>query len=76
MSIEVALAFIALDRAMRDVELVAGYLEVARRELGLRQVQEAATALLKDPSLPAGPGCFSSGRDSREAGGLFLLRQK
>jgi DNA polymerase-3 subunit epsilon len=42
------LAFIALDRVMGDVELVAGYLEVARRELGLRQVQEAAAALLKD----------------------------
>ncbi|ABB75297.1 exonuclease domain-containing protein [Nitrosospira multiformis] len=41
-------------RAMGDVELVAAYLEMARRELGAREVQEAAAILLKDPSLPAG----------------------
>ena len=39
---------------MGDVELVAAYLEMARRELGTQQVFEAASALLKDPSLPAG----------------------
>jgi DNA polymerase-3 subunit epsilon len=41
-------------RAMGDVELLAAYLEMARRELGARQMQEAAAVLLKDPSLPAG----------------------
>ena len=40
-------------RAMGDVELVVAYLEVARRELGSRQLLDAAGALLKDPSLPA-----------------------
>jgi DNA polymerase-3 subunit epsilon len=44
----------ARHRAMGDVELVAAYLEMARRELGAREVQEAAAVLLKDPSLPAG----------------------
>jgi DNA polymerase III subunit epsilon len=42
-----------LHRAMGDVELVVAYLEVARRELGSRQLLDAASALLKDPSLPA-----------------------
>lgn len=40
-------------RAMGDVEMVVAYLDVARRELGSRQLLDAASALLKDPSLPA-----------------------
>ena len=44
----------ARHRAMGDVELVVAYLEMARRELGSRQVQETAAVLLKDQSVPAG----------------------
>ncbi len=40
-------------RAMGDVELVAAYLDLARRELGSRQLAEAAGVLLKQPSLPS-----------------------
>lgn len=42
----------ARHRAMGDVERVAAYLDLARRELGPGRLAEAAGALLKEPSLP------------------------
>jgi DNA polymerase-3 subunit epsilon len=44
----------ARHRAMGDVEAMVGFLDSARRELGLKAIQEAAAVLLKGPALPSG----------------------
>lgn len=62
----------ARHRAMGDVELVGAYLEMARRELGPRQGVEAAGALLKDPSLPAGLDAAVLGRIPDRPGVYFF----
>lgn len=43
----------ARHRAMGDVELMIGFIAAAQQELGLKRLQEAASMIIKRPSLPA-----------------------
>lgn len=49
-----AIEISARHRAMGDVEAMIGFLDSATRELGLKAVNDAASHLLKGPTLPSG----------------------
>lgn len=59
-------------RAMGDVELMMGFVEVAKQELGIKKLKEVANKILKKASTPKGmsPALFD---DLPESSGVYLF---